>query len=348
MRPERPIGSFIPSLAVAAIASIGLDGCGSPQAANTPKTNIQDVQNRLANTNNGIELRRWTVVERPGALVGALAKASNGAAADADSIERLKRNGWRFVRVPVDQLDPLKRGIGEVTVDANEWHGQALEWRSLQDRPIDARGQAIAVDGRLQRYEGGEFRMLMRGWTVQMEDGPRVHLEIAPEHRSPQVNTYKRMLGQEGERDEGFGSLALDMQMEPGFAYILVGESPQAAWPGIDAEEAPGAVKAAPRTHHAASRIGPQDSMGPEVATPRTLGEVLLPVEGSPQSRSVLVFVPKVGPELFPPDLLAQNAADQANRDSTEAGSGNGSSGNSASKGDSAENADVKLHGGGG
>src|SRR5262249_53351473 len=149
---------------------------------------------RFANTDNGLELRRWTVLNDADRMRRALNKSASGEAIDAATQARLQRNGFRVVRIPEDQVDQLLMDLGGANVDSNEWHGQVNDWRALTDRPLDAGGRAVAVDGRVSRLDHGSLRLLVRSWTVQMEDGPRIHMEIVPQHHRPQARSLKRLL----------------------------------------------------------------------------------------------------------------------------------------------------------
>jgi hypothetical protein len=299
----------------------------SPDAR--PRMPSADVlRERLTGTNNGLELRRWTVIDAPDRVMNVLTAHADGAAADQDVVDRLKRNGLRFVRVPVSEVDALVAELGGATIDRNEWHGQVYDWRPLMEQPIDQRGIAVAIDGRVRRFDRGEFRVLIRAWTVQMEDGPYLHLEVLPQHRIARAGDLRRLLGEEpSDAGESFATLALDLQLEATFAYVLVSESPQIDWPtldrpaevnaalgqnalelggaGVDGEPEPEitAAKTAPAAPRPPrpSRVGPPGDVGPEAGAPMTLGEMLLPLSESPPMRQVMVFVPKIPQELFPP-----------------------------------------------
>ncbi len=334
----------MPRIAPALMIAVALvvSGCASEQKgdakdaganASSPEgrpnlPSAEVLRDRLTGINNGLELRRWTVVDAPDRVMNVLATHADGAAADQDMVDRLKRNGLRFVRVPSSEVDALVAELGGATVDRNEWHGQVYDWRPLMEQPIDPRGIAVAIDGRVRRFDRGEFRVLIRSWTVQMEDGPYLHLEVLPQHRVARANDLRRLLGEKpADAGEAFATLALDLQLQAGFAYVLVSESPEIDWPEMDrpaevnaalqdqddanaagadaardadrvatgAEAPPQAVRPRP------SRVGPPEAIGPEAGAPMTLGEMLLPLSESPPMRQVLVFVPKIPAELFPP-----------------------------------------------
>ena len=316
------------------IASIGLlasflalPGCASapaPQAgvaaqnANTTAAkaavNAAAIRERLTGTNNGLEVRRWAIRDQGDSALAALIRHADGVAADEHTLARLKRNGFRLVRVPVEHMDALSLDMGGAAYDANEWHGQVHTWRSLLAQPVSEAGRAVAIDGQVLRFDRGEFQLMIRCWTVQMEDGPYLHLEVLPRRRVPQVGDLRRLLGDEDETaaSQAFGSMALDLQLQAGYAYLLLGESPQIDWPGLDAppaanDEPQTAATAEPRP----SRTGPIDMIGPEATAPRTLGEMLL-LPDPPANRIVLGFVPKIPSELFVPGSIPDHASNSS------------------------------------
>lgn len=277
------------------------------QSANaTASSKAASLRHKLTGSDNGLEVRRLLINDRSDIILNALTSHADGQAADSDALRRLKRNGLRFVRVPLDRLDPCITDLGLASYDANEWHGQVLEWRSLLDRPIDESGRAVAVDGLLRRYERGDLRLMMRAWTVQMEDGPAMHLEMVPRRRLPQTNNLRKLLSEQAlggtGGEQAFPSMALDLQLQPGFAYVLISESPNVDWAGLDGDAggAPQASVAAIQPKANVPRTGPFDDWNP--AAPPTLGEFLLQVKRDPPhppGRGILIFIPKIPSELL-------------------------------------------------
>jgi hypothetical protein len=322
-----------------------LGGCASDDSAK-PKADAGDassasgrpnipsaevLRERLTGSNNGLELRRWTVIDAPDRVMNVLSNHADGSAADQETIDRLKRNGFRFIRVPVSELDALVSELGGATIDRNEWHGQVYDWRALMEQPIDPRGLAVAIDGRVRRFDRGSFRLLVRSWTTQMEDGPHMHLEVLPQHSLPRANDLRRLMGEKpADAGEAFATLALDLQLQAGYAYVLVSESPEVDWPELDrpalvnevlvgaagdepAPDAPDESLPAVRPRDGGwSHVGPPESVGPEAGAPLTLGEMLLPLSVSPPMRRVLAFVPKIPAELFPPVYESDEAMGHA------------------------------------
>jgi hypothetical protein len=283
--------------------------------ANSP---AEAARRRLTNTNNGLELRRWTIVDAPGRAMHAIVKHARGPALDEQAHRHLKRNGFRLIRVALDDVEALLADLGGATVDANEWHGQVHEWRPILQSSIDSRGRAFAIDGQVERYDRGEFRLMMRSWSMPMEYGPTVHLELLPVHFQPRANDLRRLLDEKSQGAGGasrgssvaFESLRVDLQLESQWIYLLVSESPEIDWPEMDANAAATASNAETRTLINGSKPGGRMSFGdgPDAPAPQTLGETLLPVDRDPPLRSIVVFIPRIAPELFP-DSSSQTTA---------------------------------------
>lgn len=286
-----------------------LSGCAAPasdpasagQAEPALSPAAAALRDRLTSTANGLEIRRWVVADQSTRLVNALASHLDGAAVDSMTADRLRRNGFRFLRVAVDRLESLLADIGGASYDANEWHGQVHVWRSILDRPIDAGGRAVAVDGRVQRHDRGEFRLMLRSWTVQMESGPFVHMELVPKRGANQSRNLKRLLVDAAPIEESFGSVAIDVQLESGYAYILLGEPPQSQWTGID----PLVSGSTDRSTRSVAASSSRKREGPDAVAPPTLGELMLAPEQPGANRAVLVFIPKVAEDLYLPEQAA-------------------------------------------
>lgn len=255
---------------------------------------------RLPGTDNGLEIRKITVPDQPDRFLPTIAKNMHGSAVDPDTQIRLERNGLRMARIPVENLDQLLADLGGASLDLNEWHGQAVEWRPLQKRPIGPMPRAIAIDGNVFRYLGGRMSITLRAWTMQMEDGPCLHLEMLPRFEADRSGSTHRLIPRNTDESiEVYPSMALDMQLMPGFAYVLFGEQPQARWP--DAPRAEESL-AQPAPAPAKRSIGPMDVTADEGAPPVTFGEFMLVGDRQPIMRGMVVFIPRIAPVLFAPE----------------------------------------------
>lgn len=266
------------------------------------RSDPQRVRGMLLQDENGLEVRQLVLSDAPDVIAQAMATwtdQTQSGAVDNDVLERLRRNGFRLVRVPLAELDGLVSELGGASMDVSAWHGQVLEWRGLHSLPLGEGGRTMAVDGRVRNYRGGELTLMARGWVVPMEHGPRVQLELVPVHVRGE-SQYHRLLGQSRVDAEPLASLTTHLLLEPGFAYILTCECPLASWT-VDDDEG---VAHSPDTGEKASQAsaGPTGTHGPVAQPPTTLGQLMLASHAGPPSRGMLIFTPRIAPELLPPD----------------------------------------------
>jgi hypothetical protein len=256
---------------------------------------------RLPGTDNGLEVRKVTVPDQRDRFLPTIARSMHGSAVDPETQARLERNGLRLVKVPLDDLNQILGDLGGASLDLNEWHGQAVEWRPLQQRPIGSMPRAIAIDGNVFRYQGGRMAIILRAWTMQMEDGPSVHLEMLPRFEADHSGSNRRLIPNKSDESiESYPTMALDMQLLPGFAYLLFGEPPQTRWP--DAAHADDVAAPSPPSASSRRGVGPMDVTADEGAAPVTFGEFMLVGDRQPVMRGLVVFIPRIAPTLFAPE----------------------------------------------
>ncbi len=282
-----------------AAATALLGGCASPGPLAETAQAPPDWLKRFVNTDNGLELRRWDVADDPRRIGAALMQFAGGPVLDPQRVWALRRNGLRFVRVRADQVDALLDALGPTSLDLSAWHGQIVQWRNLLELRIEGGDAAIAVDGHAERCGPGHLRLMARAWTVQTERGALLNLELLPKHQPPRSLRLQRLLGERAPPGRLFWSLALEVQLEPGFAYVLTGASPQAEW------TAPGTAAGIAGVE----RQVPAPGLGPAADAPPTLGELFF-TGGEPPRRSMLVFLPRIPDGLLsPPQVAAERAA---------------------------------------
>ncbi len=135
----------------------------------------------LLGSNSGLLIRHWRVADDPSAITTALMRYTRGEEGDPAQRRQLRRNGFRLVRIAADDGDALLEELGGSSIKLDGWHGQAYDWRPLAAKSVGPGGRAVAVDGRVRHFSGGRMRLMMRGWTTQMEDGPFVYLQLRPD-----------------------------------------------------------------------------------------------------------------------------------------------------------------------
>jgi hypothetical protein len=287
------------------------------------KGDAEVMRRLLAPGENGLQIRTWRVAERPQTIAAALAANADDLEIDPDVARRLERNGLRLARVPLERLDALRRDLGGTMLDLDGWHGQAPEWRDLVDREVGDEPRALAVDGRVRLFRGGEMRLMMRGWTMLMEDGPHMYVELRPEHDRSYRTQLDQMLGRRTFDGERFDALAVEVLLERGYAYVLTCETPGIAWapprPAVaQAETAPDSGREVPDAPGA--RASSASGLGPDALPPLTIGELLLrsPRTADPalpdgavasirtapaeEHRDLVLIVPQIPLALYPPD----------------------------------------------
>ena len=276
-----------------AIVLVAAAGCVTRRTVTTvepPATLSPDnVLDRMLNPDNGLLLRKWVVTEDSADISSVLSHYQQQEILGPGEAETFRRNGLRFVGVRADHLDDLLGAIGINPYDVSAWHGQILDWRELYHRQITGPGTALAVAGRVRTIPPGRLRIMGRSWTVLMEDGPYLSLELLTVLNRPQVPSLSQLLGDPDLQGEVIDQLSVEVELRDGYAYILTGESPASTREGPAPDE--------PR----ASAAG---AVGPDADTPDTVGEFLFANHGEPSTQTLLVFVPRIPERLLRPYRL--------------------------------------------
>lgn len=300
------------------LAAAVFTGCASPHAPSVLgvingtvlRPRSTEGLPRLINTTSGLEVRRWVIQDDPNRIGAALMKYWDPAAVGPARTSALRRSGLRFVRVQADQVDALLAELGLASLDVTAWHGQIYDWRRLQQYSIGSGGVEVALDGRVVRYGPGCFRLMVRTWTVQMEDGLYLNLELLPQFQPPHAPRFRKLLGDRTMSGEVFASIALEVQLEAGFAYVLTGESPQVQWrENGERSELP---HENPPPDSVGSTQRPIDGSSqadqPSLADAASIGELLFVRKTQPPTRTMLVFVPRISTPLFPRGQVAAHS----------------------------------------
>jgi hypothetical protein len=247
---------------------------------------------------NGLEVLTWSVVDDEAAIAAAFRRHAQRdpdpvAAAGLDR-EALRREGFRIEAVPKDSLVEFLAEVGGTTVALSVWHGQAVDWRELSHRRLD--GPLVAMlGGRPRRLEPGWLRLLLRGWTLPLEDGAvcesTLEVRWAPETADSGRLTLRRPT-RRAVPDTLLGPFRLEIARE---VCLVVTSRPSEEPLDSDAREEP---PPRPEIDAGAVRTG---GAGPPAELPRTLGEILLRELGTPPRRTILVLRPRLPDTLFPP-----------------------------------------------
>lgn len=288
-------------LLMTACASDAREGAGQTLQSLRGRTLSEKILSRFTNVENGLEVQRWIVQGSSVNIAETLTTLATPSPFNPDTLELLRRNGFRLVTIDASLLDTLKEGIGPFVLDHSEWHGQIDSWRSLHHQQVERGGMNVVINGRVRRFKTGQLQLLIRSWTVQMEDGPYVQLELVPFLATGPQNRPQLIPGKKSRTGQRIDELALKLSLTPGLVYVLTYESPQVSWPG-DAKRKPSGVSV--QAAHTSRILGPHEavrSTGPDAPIAVTLGELLLKIPTSPPSHDMLVFVPRIAPALYPP-----------------------------------------------
>ena len=76
------------------------------------------------------------VQRRPNRIAAALMTHAVDVELDEAARQRLELNGFRLVRVPVDDLELLREDLGGTSFDAEGRHRESKEWVSVTSRPL--------------------------------------------------------------------------------------------------------------------------------------------------------------------------------------------------------------------
>jgi len=289
------------------LAAVSCAPEGGEPAPTSPEA-ARSAQRIISTSDNGLAVRQWRVADDPAQIASALMRHADGQALDELSRERMARNGLRLLRIPADDVEALLADLGGATLNVDAWHGQAYDWRTVADWPIETTGRAIAVDGRVWRFEGGRLELMIRAWTMLMEDGPYLRLQMLGQHDRSRPSRLDRMMGRRVFEGRRLTSISLDLLLEAGWAYVLTCERPSVEWEPVEADAA-AAEPSAGESEEAdenGGRDGPPSGAGPDVLAPLTVGEVFFRIETMPPARELLVFVPRIPESLFPPERTAE------------------------------------------
>jgi hypothetical protein len=297
------------ALAVPLVALAVAGGCGPrPEPTLAPDANAlppdlvpaAEVVGRdgLDPNANGLEALTWSILDDEAAIAAAFRRHSMRqpdpvAAAGLDR-ESLQREGFRVEALRNDSLVEFLAELGGTTVALSVWHGQAIDWRELAHRRLD--GSLVAMlDGRPRRLEPGWLRLVLRGWTLPLEDGAvsdaTLEVRWAPETADSSRITLRRP-SRRTEPDTLLGPFRLEIPRE--VCLVVTSRASEEPLDADDRTEAP----LRPEIDAEAVRSG---GAGPPAELPRTLGEILLREGGTPPRRTILVLRPRLPDTLFPP-----------------------------------------------
>ncbi|MFO0874738.1 MAG: hypothetical protein U0575_12310 [Phycisphaerales bacterium] len=302
-------------------------GTGSESASSSdavparPPTPSAGALSSLMAADNGLEVRKWVVQDDAPRIAEAL--RHYGAPVDDPALEAdLARNGFTLVRVDQADVEALLQEIGPALSDMRSWHGQAPRWRELVRH--GARDSiAAVVDGRVRVFSDGAVSFVARAWTLPMEDGAIMQLEMRSEFEMV-ARGYRDLVRAEVPRGETLPPGTIELEVGVGEAWVMTCITPRDTMPPTDEATkatdsrgtgskgthstgtgAKGSASKETGSKAPAARSGdskapsargpvPDDAVfGPDTQLPQTLGQMLF-ASDVPATRTLLVFVAKL------------------------------------------------------
>jgi hypothetical protein len=237
---------------------------------------------------NGLELAWWVVTADSATLARELAPwLDEPVPADAAAVRAWAANGLRLVSVPVEKLETLRSRLPIVGAIQRQWMGQVPLWTDAVKGPYWPSGATVGLDTGPLRLGPGRLRLLTRCWTAPVppaQEGPAgrtaglrekhvvhavLHVELLPQHQETEGNPGQQDLlklptASLGPEEEGlvFRRLALTIEAPPGWAYLIIPESPDVDW------KAAGNLPAAPEAGVAGKADGATADPGAPASPP--------------------------------------------------------------------------------
>ena len=256
---------------------------------------------------NGLLIRVWVIQDNPQRIALAMSKFGVEEILNETQREDFRRNGLRLVRVWAEDIDPLLKAFDGASSNTAAWHGQVYNWAELLHREVKSQPIAVAVDGHVKRYKNGTFRLMLRSWTVSMEDGPRLQLQLLPQFDRRQRRSIRGFQVDRNVQGEVFRSFSVETLLEAGFVYVLTYADPQAVWEIGEKsgdEKSQDATSTDDSDNSAAVVKREVGVAGPDTILPPTYGELMYRTAGQVPTRRILIFEPTIPLELFPPGIV--------------------------------------------
>jgi len=324
---------------------------------------------QLAGRNNGLEVRKWVITDDPTRIALAMTTMAEPQVLETKQAQALRRNGFRFARLPIERLDDLLDQLGGASVNVDAWMGQVDEWTDVHDMTVPPAAQPIGIDGRLRRFESDRLALRVRAWIMLMEDGPKMMFEMVPMHTVQPKSDLRRFIENKhgGPKHERFNSMHVRKRLDPGYAYVLTGEAPGVDWTKLAEQTTQNTLRSQEQSHergddesdatstpnsehnrtesneqatlqrfdqdaNASTRFGSR--IGPDYEPPPTLGQYLFdPPGGMPPRRGMIILVPRIDESLFPGEpVRVRDASPSPDRPGADEQSDAGSSAHSSTR----------------
>lgn len=303
---RRP-GALAPS--VAALVLLAASGC-APEATDPlkplpPATTAEEQASaildrpRAPGEDNGLEVVRWSVSDNETLLRRAIGRYAVRDVPLGATVQALERHGFRAAVVRDADLPNFLIDVGGTTRAVAVWYGQVPGWREVVRTLLESPRVAM-VDGRAERLRAGWLRIMVRAWTVPLEEGGVLELQLAPQLVGDTSEASGLQPGI-GARDTLRGLLwpeaSLHLELPRDTALVLLSAPAREDEEEEDPEGPP--------------RRPEETGVGPLVELPPLLGELLLTdYEAKPPRRSILVLRARLPDILFADPLTSPGGRD--------------------------------------
>lgn len=223
--------------------------------------------------------------------------------------ERLGRNGLRLLAVPRTSIDRLRDLVAAPAMQVETWHGEAVDWRALAlVRPPGA-SAAVVIGDRVRRFPEGSFRLAARAWTMRMEDGPHLQIELRVDHVATRRDRGL-LAGRVRSTTRLVDDLVVELAAPLHLAWVIVPAAIDETWPAVgtplvltstvaaradDAEDADESDERGSALPAPAAR-----TIGPPVVPLPTVGQRLLAGQADEGLREMIILEPELPAGLFP------------------------------------------------
>lgn len=258
---------------------------------------------RAPGEDDGLEVVRWSVADNEPLLRRTLARYALRDVALGTTTEALERHGLRAAVIPEADLSKFLIDVGGTSKALTVWFGQVPSWREAARTMFDSPRVAM-IDGRAERLHAGWLRFMVRSWTVPLEEGAVLDLQVAPQLVADASDT-SGILNRDVLRGTLWPEASIHAELPRNTALVLLSAPARREEDEADPE-------GPPRTKPSASGTGAGSGLGsgagsgwgggvgPAVELPPTLGEFLLTdLEATPHRRLLLVLRARLPDILF-------------------------------------------------
>lgn len=291
-----------------------LTGCASdpPAPAEQPEPAAANpFASVLADDRSGLEVQWWTITDEDDVIARALAPFADAPLPISTDIEaNWRRNGFRMVAIPADQLGPLIATLPIEDKVNRIWLGQTPGWAVAAPGAPWRGARSLLIDGETIQLNAGQLRLLVRAWVSPTEGAPTMRTDLAVQYRSAGIDNAAPVFEQQTEirRPDTLGiifrTLTAAMELEDGMLYCIVSEDPGAEWTvgaeetTEDADAKPTLPVRAPSPFDEPEETEDDSSLGPLPPGIPLLADALLSrVELLPTrrvARSIVILAPRV------------------------------------------------------